>query len=322
MQADVLLVLAVSVELQLLLVGMVSLLQCDQGLGQQLVPVPLPLLGQYIQLCLGEALQVPHTFMLHLEDQREWTKASVNVFRLQAMSSMRNSVWKSEVASLLHYACDGWHANGNLQTSLRDILSPIMAAGPWGQLCVRSNSSWCIKCSLLSWLWNVLKENSSFLCEGCLWLFIIVSAHTEAAPLGCFIGTEGMIFIYGLIAANWRWEGIRRLTGFIENEWADRPAIGTEMPEAVKQVLFINAQLWNLRKRHLYSSLVLSFTALALLVFSGKRVTMSVVGVCMHGSTHLVVSLCSQARVHISKYTQHVCRNMVSAVHTLKCHNT
>lgn len=52
-----------------------------------------------------------------------------------------------------------------------------------------------------------------------------------------------MIFIYGLIAANWRWEGIRRLAGFIENEWADRPANGTEVPEAVKQILFINAQL-------------------------------------------------------------------------------
>lgn len=73
-----------------------------------------------------------------------------------------------------------------------------------------------------------------------------------------------MIFIYGLIAANWRWEGIRRLTGFIENEWADRRANGTEVPAAVKQILFINAQLWNLRKIHpLFFPF--SFTTLVLL---------------------------------------------------------
>lgn len=67
MRADVLLVLAASVELQLLLVGMSRLLQGGQSSGQQLLLVPLTLLGHHSQLCLGEALPVPHTLMLHLE---------------------------------------------------------------------------------------------------------------------------------------------------------------------------------------------------------------------------------------------------------------
>lgn len=74
MRADVLLVLAVSVELQLLLVGMSRLLQSDQGSGQKLFLVPLPLLGHHSQLCLGEVLPVPHTFMLHLEEQHAWRR--------------------------------------------------------------------------------------------------------------------------------------------------------------------------------------------------------------------------------------------------------
>ncbi|KAF3843079.1 hypothetical protein F7725_001928 [Dissostichus mawsoni] len=65
---DVLLVLAASVELQLLLVGMPRLLQGDQGSGQQLLLIPLTLLGHHPQLSLGQALPVPHTLMLHLEE--------------------------------------------------------------------------------------------------------------------------------------------------------------------------------------------------------------------------------------------------------------
>ena len=56
-------------ELQLLLVGMSRVLQGDQRSDQQLFMVPLPLLGHGSQLCLGEALPVPHTLMLHLEEQ-------------------------------------------------------------------------------------------------------------------------------------------------------------------------------------------------------------------------------------------------------------
>lgn len=68
-RADVLLVLTVSVELQLLLVGISRILQGDQGSGQQFFPVPLPLLVHYFQLGLGEALPVPQTLMFHLEKQ-------------------------------------------------------------------------------------------------------------------------------------------------------------------------------------------------------------------------------------------------------------
>ncbi|TNN84524.1 hypothetical protein EYF80_005224 [Liparis tanakae] len=72
---DVLLVLVASVALQLLLVGMPRLLQGEQGSGQQLFLVSLKLLSHHSQLRLGEAQPVPHTFVLHLEDQHGTEKA-------------------------------------------------------------------------------------------------------------------------------------------------------------------------------------------------------------------------------------------------------
>lgn len=48
--------------------GVSRLLQGDQDSGQQLLPVPLPLLRQSLQPSLGGALLVPQTFVLHLGD--------------------------------------------------------------------------------------------------------------------------------------------------------------------------------------------------------------------------------------------------------------
>lgn len=69
MEAGVLLVLVLSVVLQLLLVGVLCLLQRDQGSGQQLFLVSVPPLGHCPHLCLGEALQVPQAFVLPLKEQ-------------------------------------------------------------------------------------------------------------------------------------------------------------------------------------------------------------------------------------------------------------
>lgn len=175
MRADVLLVLAVSVELQLLLVGMSRLLQGDMGSGQQLFLVPLPLLGHHSQLRLGEALPVPHAFMLHLEEQHvrrrqlfahgmgwhkditgclDWSSVLIILISTEQKSSPYAKIdrWilcKIEVLRPRRQHCfiihsvapNWWHANRNPQTPLHDKLSIIMAAGPWGKLCVTSSSA-------------------------------------------------------------------------------------------------------------------------------------------------------------------------------------
>lgn len=69
MQADVLLMLAISVVLQLLLVGVFRLLQCVQGPVQELLHVSLPLLGHDSYLFLDESMHVTDTSMLQLKSK-------------------------------------------------------------------------------------------------------------------------------------------------------------------------------------------------------------------------------------------------------------
>lgn len=84
LRANFPLVPAVSVVLQLLLVGMSGLLQGNQGPGQQLLVVPVPLLAGCSQLHLGEVMPVQGTLVLHLQDllmrlknKRHWCCARV-----------------------------------------------------------------------------------------------------------------------------------------------------------------------------------------------------------------------------------------------------
>lgn len=166
MWADVLLVLVASVALQLLLVGLPRLLQGEQGSGQQLFLVSLKLLSHHSQLCLGEAQPVPHTFMLHLEDQYGTEKAvfargmgssvlliHISIEQKTSKASpktpkmdMRNTCTRRTALPPTGQHCciihsDGhnwWHTNRNQHTPLHDIPSIITAAGPEGKLCVRS----------------------------------------------------------------------------------------------------------------------------------------------------------------------------------------
>lgn len=112
LRADVQLVLAVSVVLQLRLVGLFCLLQCDQGSGQKLFIVPLPLLGRYVQLCQGETPPVPHTFMLHLKEQNAQGGDYLHIGWHKCIN------WYTVHSVMLNWR----HANKNPQRHLHDAL--------------------------------------------------------------------------------------------------------------------------------------------------------------------------------------------------------